>query len=155
MKFLREMLERASAVNLKVVGIAMPKSEVFKGEEVLGTLSDDLKRLYVAMMIFNKEVEGRCENLHAWAEELTKKVEGGQVEITPADRLKLQEHTLDHEKVGLFRKLFWNAVRGEFSNSVIQDGNLALREDWQVVTYSDLTDTARSLQSLADLLMEE
>lgn len=154
MKFLREVLERAQGAKFKDSDLA-PEGKVQAGEEMLGELPDELKRFYVAMLVFNKEVEARCAELHEWAEKLLQESRNGDREVQTADRLKIQQHTLDHQRMDLFRRCFWHQVREAFPKQIIRDDNLALRKGWQVVTYSDRVSVVQGLQELANLLMEK
>lgn len=154
MNFLREMLERARGAKFKDSSLA-PEEKVRAGEEVLGELPDELKRLYVAMRVFNQEVEVRCNDLHDWAEKLIKECSDAGHKVETADWLKLQQHTLDHKRTSLFRQCFWHQVQEAFPSQIIRDGNFALRKNWQVVTYSDRVGVMQGLRELADMLMEE
>lgn len=150
MKLLAGMLERIQAVNLKSSD-GEPAIAVRQGEVVLGVLPDNLKRVYLALRAFKQESEVRCTELHAWADGLTAKYSGAD-EVELEDHLKLQRHTLDHERVEFFRKYFWLEVKDAFAKYVLWDGNVALREGWKVVTFSDAVGAAHSLQELIDSL---
>src|SRR3989344_4972480 len=115
--FLKKVVGMASEVSLK--GLKSPDSELETGEKVVGTLPDDLKKLYVVM----QDAREKTKALHA------------RLENVPEDvkklKLIIQEHAVVHLEENLVREAFWTCVRLEFPETV--SGDVGLRKDWQVV----------------------
>ena len=119
--FIKEMLARIKAVNLKKDGALAPKSEVEPGERVVGILSDDLKKFHVVLRSYTENTHNECLRAHS-----------RMSKPTPEDMTLAQRHILAHGRLDILRDVFWQGVKEQFP-VLVKERKIGLRKDWKVV----------------------
>ena len=117
-KFLKALMERVGAVDLKLVSV--PPADLRPGDQIIvQEISDDLKRV---LAVFHEIV-----NAHdAFDRTLDGRREAGE------DRVGLErEHYSHKSKEQLIREVFWGLVRLEYPNLVL--GSKLGISGWSVV----------------------
>jgi len=152
-KLLRELLERYQDVDLKKFSQAESDLAPVEGgvEEVVGVLSDDLKRMYIAVRRFYDENMSRCKEVHDQLEEMVSKKEP----LDEKDLLFVQAHMLDHKKRDFVMTAFWIAVREAFPKTIFKSDNVGIRDGWKVVTWSDSDRMAKTLRDSLDAFLKK
>lgn len=124
MLFLAEILDRVSKVSLK--GVKSPGSKLQEGDQVVGTLSDELKKLYLVMVAASDRNGELCARLVKEIEEF------GTSETLPVE---LQEMRKEHARIllerDLVKKAFWTCLRLHLPETGLSE--IVLRKNWQVV----------------------
>ena len=119
-------MSRAEGVPL--ADIQCPTGKVEEGEKVIGTLPDDLKRLYTVMRIAENE---RGELKHRISK-LGSLLDLDERQTNDATRaLGVIRNRFD-----LAHSCFWHSVRHTFPE-IVNTEQIGLRENWQLVTIPD------------------
>ena len=124
MLLLKAILNRMSEVSLK--NAKAPEHALEEGEKVVGTMSDDLKRLYIVMDDACEELESVGKKSAAWIESF----EGEELPKDEDERKKREFLLLSNECRTAYT-CFWNSLHHEFPETLRED--VAVRKDWQVV----------------------
>ena len=125
--FIELCLQRAAKIDLKVANLPEPTGvvEKEKGEEVIGELSDDLKRLFLVMVYVRSDLTKRCRadvpvNMRTMPEIL----DGfGWV----------LESIMAYINCVELETYFWERVTIEFRTSFSGVKDIGLRRQWTVV----------------------
>lgn len=138
--FLKKVMGMVSEVSLK--GLKSPDHEPETGEKVVGTLPDDLKKLYVVMLNAKEKTKAVHDRLEKEIPALGDKV--------PEEKKKaiIQEHAVVHLEENLIHELFWTSVRLEFPETSSDD--VGLRKDWQVVLIDPKIKAKKALSELLE-----
>jgi len=147
------LLEMAKKVNLKQVDEnLLPSAQVGEGEKVVGTLPDNLKRLFIAILQTNQDLRATCEGIHARFR--PQKDAGKKPSDLPVeDRRLLDEHNAQHEWTDLAIQIFWMEVVNAFPELGRPATSKGLRQGWQVVSWNPIQDALRSaFDALGELL---
>ncbi len=140
MLFLKKVMGMVSEVSLK--GMKSPDYGVEEGEEVVGILSDDLKKLYVVMVGAEEKTKALHTRLQKEIPELGDKItEEKKKEI-------IREHATVHLEEDLIHKAFWTCVRLEFPK--VGSDDVGLRKDWQVVLIDPWVKAKKALSELVE-----
>jgi hypothetical protein len=130
---LEEVLEQMGLVDLSKGDAATEPKPVDKDvEEVLGVMSDPLKRLYAALCEMSKKLGPACERFQAEIERLHTE---SPDKVPDEARALAKEHDLLHERRKTLHDIFWMLVTSEFPKSGEDDLDVGIREGWQVVVY--------------------
>jgi len=125
--FLEQHLEAIAAIPDAEL-VCDVSDEIGPEERVIGTLSDDLKRLWVYRLKIAKMLEAK-------ADEHEKLHRDGQANETDCRRI-LAECTNLEATWDLVSALFWEAAKQDFSSDSFEhDDNMGVRKDWQFVAY--------------------
>ncbi|MGA2417944.1 MAG: hypothetical protein ABSF55_01795 [Candidatus Staskawiczbacteria bacterium] len=127
-----ELQTKVDAVQLD--GQAGPDTPVDEaaGEKVLGTMSDDLRRLSIVHNKILDDMKSECEKFHVGTVEALMKTPlseaAGKIEDAVSDHEKV------HKRVDLVNTMFWRVVGDAFPTAETDDKvSLGIRKDWQVV----------------------
>lgn len=100
--------------------IEAPSRDVLS-EDVIGEISPYLRRFWIAIENFRKQIRATCESCH-------------DMELGSIDTDSAKEHALDHIRHDQMVQSFWTQVRLDFKQPV---ANLALREGGTLVTVDE------------------
>ncbi len=139
MLFLKKVMGMVSEASLK--GVKLPDYELEEGEKVVGTLSDDLKKLYVVMLGAKEKTKALHDRLEKEISELGDNIPKGKKKAI------VQEHAMVHLEEDLIESAFWTCVRLEFPE--VGSDDVGLRQDWQVV---HIDPKAKAKKALGELL---
>ena len=127
MLYLKKILACIDRISLKE--ISPPKGKVGPGEMIVGTLPDDLKKMYAVMEMMRAEV-------NALIDEGNKRfgaLNAGEQQKQEDEIIKLNKQLhLARNEYKLIERCFWDDMHLNFPNIV--PGLVGLRQEWQVVT---------------------
>lgn len=125
--YLRELLAQLESVPELPPS---PDGPVEEGDHVVGTLSDDLRRLYAVLQLAQRQCQQQVQAaLRLRAELLGKqKLTFGEQERVEKLQATLGRQELHYETV---KRLFWTSVRMAFPE-LLDKQSVCIREDWQV-----------------------
>lgn len=146
-KFLLDLSRQIGAVKLGDDATG-PKEEVGPGERVIGTLPEDVRKLFVVHSNHIDAMNGLCKGFHASSLEF---LLGKPPE--PEDAVAADQHVVLHRQVELVSNIFWHSVRRAFPGIACED-HIGIRKDWQVVVIREpeLPSSAVGLATLLSLL---
>lgn len=148
MKLLKRLLEEVEMVNLQDNSV-VPNDPVRRGEKVLGTLPEDLQRLYVVVTTMGKGIEKHCDDVqsrvNAHIEELQA---AGRAQLDPKIREELTFHNLAHQRHDTALSLFWFSVSEQFPQTETLPDTLALRAGWQVVAVPPAVSALNTIEDM-------
>ncbi len=125
-------------------GVKSPEDEVGDDETVLGTLSNDLKRLYVVML-------DAKERTRAFHEQLKSKNAKPGSKIAKKEKMALnKEYAAVNLEIKLIHEMFWASVRLEFYD--VSNNGIGLRRDWQIVLFNSKAEFKKSFAKFLKLL---
>lgn len=110
-------------------GLKGPEDEPEEGDQVVGTLPDELKPLYFVM----EEAAKRDREFHEGVEE---RLTGRNINCLPENEQKeiLREHARIENEYTLARACFECEIRAAFLDHADEE-SIALRKGWQIVIY--------------------
>jgi hypothetical protein len=123
---LQEQIEQMAMENVRAPKGSKPE----KGEEVLGTVPDELKKFFAVLDARRAKLSSECDVAH---DQLLTMKPGAE-----RDAL-CEKHELEHLQLDLIKDLFWLCLREAFPRSLRQSGKINLRDNWQV-TFSPMED---------------
>lgn len=103
-----------------------PDSGICQYEEVVGELSDELKKFFCALRNRTLKLDNESREVDA----LVVLVQNGGG--TDAEKEIVRNHLLNHELVEIMKTLFGYEVRNKFP-SITSDPHLRVGEDWKVI----------------------
>lgn len=121
-KFLRDIAEALQQVD--VGSGKTPKIKVGNGDKVVGTMSEELKKLYV----LRAESKKKVENLLNRGKLLALSANGND----PAIESMMDEITIAASWHEAIEAVFWTSLRTEFPQ-IAAKPSIGIREGWQVV----------------------
>jgi hypothetical protein len=134
---LEEILEQMVLVDLSQGDASTNPKPVADGEEVLGLLSDPLKRLFVVLTEKSKKVFAECDRVHAEVDRLEAESKGTSTEAEAYAQAAVlaAEHQEDHRRRKIVHDIFWALVTSEFPKTDEDEFAVGVRQGWQVVVY--------------------
>jgi len=127
--FLRDLLDKMAAVDL-ANSASVINTDVVEGEKAVGTMSEDLQRLYVVYLETAKALKPECAKLDVEVGSIVNKPKS---ECTPEEITLMQEHVLAHDRVDRIGEIFWHELSEEIPETV--GYSRGVRKGWQVVRY--------------------
>jgi len=116
--WLNDLLEEMQGISPD--NFVEPEDEVdLECEEVVGGMSDDLKRFYTFLHRVGREQKMSCHIFHS---------------RQSASGEEIQAHRREHTRYKAFRNLFWESVYKEFPKAEkLSDRGIGVRKDFLVV----------------------
>ena len=107
-----------------------PDREVAEGEEVIGPMSEALRRLYVVFAESSEAITAQCGKAHDAIDKITDKAKD---DITLEEWKFIEGHFLAHEDHQTVEDIFWRAVHREFPKTTVDRRGVGVRKDWLLV----------------------
>ena len=145
---LGEILEKMALVDLAKISQSDPQ-EVGAGENVLGVMSDDLKRLHVVYCDFCAKLSAECKRVQS---ELYRMEQESPEKVPEEARTLSEEHNALHLRCDKLRDIFWMFVSAEFPQTAEDRFNVAIRKYWQVIVYPNGNEELSGLMGWDELI---
>jgi len=123
--WLKQLATRLAALDLE--GAVGPDAKVEEGERVLGTASDEVKRLWVLGDALGKESREKTAVM------LTAHIVEEKHDHAVCNS-KREELLWIAEEGGMVNNLLWMTVKAELG---LRRGSVAIRENWQITTQAE------------------
>lgn len=128
MKMLKELLEKIMAVDLTTAkSTDVPIAE---GEELLGVMSDDAKRVWVVYDIIFERNKAYVKSLEDKVRAIREKDKSIR---TPEETSLLEGLVVANEEVELARDIVSHAIYQQFPQAALDPRSIEVRADWQIV----------------------